>query len=139
MLGINQYFVDLRQSYIQDRVSVAENSLTDLELEIARLDDRTIQEKQFMEYDDFLKSTKFKSLLYKVMQSELVLKLKPREFEENLQELMDKLHAYDLESEVMSLAEVRDLVQISGMILVPLWDLEQAFMLDQIKRKENFL
>ena len=52
-------------------------------------------------------------------------------------ELIEKLQAYDHESEVMTLEEARDLVQRSGMLLVPDWDLEQAFMLDQIKRQEN--
>ena len=52
-------------------------------------------------------------------------------------ELIEKLQSYDLESEVMTLEEARDLVQRSGMLLVLDWDLEQAFMLDQIRRQEN--
>ena len=37
----------------------------------------------------------------------------------------------------MTLEEAKYLVQRSDMLLVPGWDLEQAFMLDQIKRQEN--
>ena len=36
----------------------------------------------------------------------------------------------------MTLEEARDLVQRSGTLLVPGWDLEQSFMLDQIKRQD---
>lgn len=63
--------------------------------------------------------------------------MKPRDSDEEKQELVDKLHAYDLEIEVMTPIEARDVVQRSGMLLVPIWDLEKAFMLDQIRRKEN--
>ena len=52
-------------------------------------------------------------------------------------ELVKKIQAYDLESEVMNLEEAKDQVQRSGMLLVPEWDFEQAFMLDQIRRQEN--
>ena len=48
--------------------------------------------------------------------------------------MIEKLQAYDPESEIMTLQEAKDLVQRSGMLLVPRWDLEQAFMLDQIRR-----
>jgi hypothetical protein len=37
----------------------------------------------------------------------------------------------------MTLKEANDLVQRSGMLLVLGWDLEQEFMLDQIRRQEN--
>ena len=37
----------------------------------------------------------------------------------------------------MTLEEARDLVQRSGMLLIPGWDLEHAFMLDQIRRQDN--
>ena len=79
----------------------------------------TIQAQQFMEDDEFFKSTKCKSFLYKVKQSDLVLKLKPRELEEKRQEIVEKLHAYDPKSEVMTPGKARDLVQRSGMLLVP--------------------
>ena len=51
--------------------------------------------------------------------------------------MIKKKQAYNPESEIMTLQEARDLVQRSGMLLVLGWDLEQAFMLDQIKRQEN--
>ena len=63
--------------------------------------------------------------------------MKLDEFDEQRMELIDNLQAYDLESEVMTLEEARELFQRSGMLLVPGWDLEQAFMLDQIRRQEN--
>ena len=78
-----------------------------------------------------------KVFLYKIKQSELVLKIKPDECDEKKMELIEKLQAYDLESEVMTLEEARYLVQRSGMLLVPGWDLKKAFMLDQIRRQEN--
>ena len=59
--GNSQYFADLRQNYIQTRTEAAENSLTDLELAAARLDDRIIQAQQFLEDDEFIKSNEFKS------------------------------------------------------------------------------
>ena len=63
--------------------------------------------------------------------------MKPRESNEEKKYLVDKLHAYGSQSEVMTPKEARDLVQRSGMILVPSQDMEQAFMLDQIKRQES--
>lgn len=131
----SKYFADLRQSYIQDRVTTAENTLNDLELAATRLDDKIIQAQQFIEDGEFIKSIKFKSFLYKIKQSELVLKMKLGESNEKKQELIEKLHAYDPESEVLE--EARDLVQRSVMLLVPRWDLEQAFMLDQIRLQES--
>ena len=119
------------------RTDAAEGNLTDLELTASRLDDRVIQAQKFLEDDEFLKSNEFKSFLYKVKESELVLQMKPDEHEERRMELVEKLQAYDPESEVMILQEARDLVERSGMLLIPRWDLEQAFMLDQIRRQEN--
>ena len=52
-------------------------------------------------------------------------------------ELIEKLQAYDPKSEKMTLDEARDLVQRSAMLLILGWDLEQAFMLDQIRRQDN--
>lgn len=48
----------------------------DLELVVARLDDRIIQAQQFIEDDEFIESAEFKSFLYKVKQSELEMKMK---------------------------------------------------------------
>ena len=45
----------------------------------------------------------FKSFLYKVKESELVLQMKPDEPEERRMELVEKLQAYDPESEIMTL------------------------------------
>ena len=63
-----------------------------------------------------------------------MLKMKLGELDEQKLELVEKLQAYDPESKVMTLEEVRDIVQRSGMLLVLKWDLVQAFMLDQIRR-----
>lgn len=46
--GRSQYFVELRQSYTQDRIIAAENTLIDLELAAVRLDDRIIQAQKFI-------------------------------------------------------------------------------------------
>lgn len=62
----NRYFSNLRKIYIQDRIKLAKNTLTDLELVAARLDDKIIQAQKFMEDDDFIKSAKFKNFLYKI-------------------------------------------------------------------------
>ena len=45
--------------------------------------------------------------------------MKPGESDEQKMELVEKLQAYDFESEVMTLEEARGLVQRSGMLLVP--------------------
>ena len=80
-----------------------ESTLTDLELVVARLDDRIIQAQQFIEDNKFINPIEFKSFLYKVKQSESVLKMKLGELGEQKLELVEKLQAYDLESEVMTL------------------------------------
>ena len=72
-----------------------------------------------MEDDDFIKSYEFKSFLYKVKQNELTLSLNPREYVEKTKDLVEKLLAYDPDTETMTLAEARELVQRSGKIIVP--------------------
>ena len=67
----------------------------------------------------------------------MVLKIKLRDSNEKKLELVEKLQAYDIESEVMTLEEERDLVQRSGMLLGAGSDLEQAFTLVQIRRQEK--
>lgn len=62
-----------------------------MELAIARLDDGIIQAQQFLEDDEFNKSNEFKSFLYKIKKSELVLKMKSDESDEQRMELIDKL------------------------------------------------
>ena len=52
-------------------------------------------------------------------------------------ELVDKLLAYDLDSETMTPTEAKELVQRSGMILVLEWDIEKNFLLDQIRRQDK--
>lgn len=110
MPGRSQYFANLTQSYIQDRVIMAEKTLTDLELEAVRLDDKIIQAQKFIEDEDLIKLVKFKRFLYKIKQSELVLKMKPSEYNEQKKELIENLHAYDPKSEVMTLEEKKDIV-----------------------------
>ena len=51
-----------------------------------------------------------KVFLYNIKQSELILQMKPDELEEPRMELIEKMQAYDPESEVMTLEEARDLV-----------------------------
>ena len=63
-----------------------------------------------MDDDDFIKSSKFKSFLYKVKQNELTLILMPREDAEKTKELVEKLLAYDLDSDTMTPIEARELV-----------------------------
>lgn len=116
---------------------LAKKSFSDLETTEARLDDRVIQSKQFMEDDDFIKSPEFKGLLYKIKQNELTLSLRLEDDKEKTREMVRKLIEYDPESEEMSTSKVRELVQRSGMNLTPTWDLEQAFMLDQIRRHDK--
>lgn len=61
----------------------------------------------------------------------------PGEDPENNKELVDKLLAYDPDSETMTPIEARKLVHRSGMILVPRWDIERSFVLDQMRRKDK--
>ena len=56
---------------------------------------------------------------------------------EKNKELVEKLLAYDPESEIMTPAEARELVHRSGMILIPNWDIERAFVLDQMRRQDK--
>ena len=58
---------------------------------------------------------------------------------EKTKELVDKLLAYDPNSKTMAPAEAKELVQRSGMILVPSWDIKRAFILDQIKWQEKVI
>ena len=86
------------------------NSSTELQIVASRLDDRVIQSQKFMEDNDFINSSKFKSFLYKVKQNELTLSLMPREDAEKTKDLVEKLLAYELDSETMTLAEARELM-----------------------------
>ena len=52
-------------------------------------------------------------------------------------ELVEKLLAYDPESETMTPAEARELVHRSGMILILNWDIGKAFVLDQLRRQDK--
>ena len=54
----------------------------------------------------------------------------PGEDPKKNQELVEKFLAYDPESETMTPIEARELVHRSGMILIPNWDIEKAFILD---------
>ena len=90
-----------------------------------------------LEDDAFTESIEFKSLLQKVNKNELKLKLRPRESKEKIKDLIKKLLAYDLESEQVTPTEAKDLVQKSGMLLILGWDLERAFIFDQIRRQDK--
>ena len=89
-----------------------------MQIAASKLDDKVIQSKKFMEDDDFIKLSKFTFFLYKVKQNQITLNLMPREGLEKTKELEKKLLAYDLDSEIMTPTEARELVQRSGMILV---------------------
>ena len=90
-----------------------------------------------MEDDDFIKSSKLKSFLYKIKKNELTLSLMPGEDLEKNKELVDKPLAYDQNSETMTPVEASELVYMSGMILVPNGDIERAFVLDQIRSQDK--
>ena len=128
--GNDQYFVDNRKNYLQEREIEVGRASTNLQIAASRLDDRLIQSDKFTEDDDFIKSSEFKSFLYRVKKNELTLSLMPGEDLEKNKELVDKLLAYDPDSETMTLAEARELVHRSVMILVPGWDIERAFVLE---------
>ena len=87
--------------------------------------------------DDFIKSLEFQSFLYKVKHNEITLSLMPGEDPKKTKELVDNLLAYAPDSETMTLVEAKELVQRSGMIFVPSWDIERAFVLDQIRRQDK--
>lgn len=53
---------------------------------------------------------------------------------EKNKELVEKLLSYNPESETMTPAKARELVHRSGMILIPNWDIEKDFVLDQMRR-----
>ena len=65
------------------------------------------------------------------------MSLKRGEDVEKTKELVEKLLAYHPNSETMTLVEARELVERSQMILVPRWDIERAFVLDQIRRQDK--
>ena len=65
------------------------------------------------------------------------MSLLPSEDPEKTKELVDKLLAYDPDSETMTPTKARELVQRSGMILVSSRDIEKAFVLDQIRRQDK--
>ena len=133
----DQYFAGIKKNYLHQRETQAGRASNDLQIAASRLDDRLIQSKKFMEDDDFIKSSEFKSFFYKIKQNELTLSLFPREDPEKNREMVDKLLAYDLESETMTPAEARQLVHRSGMILIPNYDIEKAFFLDQMRRQDK--
>ena len=60
--------------------------------------------------------------------------LKLGEDEEKSKELVEKLLAYDPNSETITPPEARELVERNGIIIVSGWDIERAFVLDQIRR-----
>ena len=56
---------------------------------------------------------------------------------EKNKELVDKRLAYNLDNETMTLVEAKELVHMSGMILISNWDIEKAFVLDQMRRQDK--
>lgn len=51
--------------------------------------------------------------------------------------MVQKLQAYDPNSESLTVEEARELVQRSGMIVFPGWDISSSFLLDQMRRQEK--
>ena len=86
---------------------------------------------------DFIKSEEFKSFLYKLKQNELSLHVKHRVTDEKVTEMVQKLQAYDPNSESLTIEEARELVQRSGLIVFPGWDISSSFLLDQMRRQEK--
>ena len=103
----DQYFSNIKKNYLQDRVTKAGKSSTNLQIVTSRLDGRVIQSQKFTKNDDFIKSLEFKSFLYKVKQNELTLSLKPSEDAEKPKELVEKLLACDLDSQTMAPTKAR--------------------------------
>lgn len=86
---------------------------------------------------DFIKSEEFKSFWYKLNQNELSLHVKHGDTDEKVIEMVQKLQAYDPNSESLTIEEARELVQRSGMIVFPRWDISSSFLLDQIRRQQK--
>ena len=59
--GNDEYFSDIRKNYLHQRAVEAGKASSDLQIAASRLDDRLIQSENFMEDDDFIKSSEFKS------------------------------------------------------------------------------
>ena len=51
--------------------------------------------------------------------------------------MVQKLQAYDPNSESLTIEEARELVQRSGMIVFPGWDISSSFLLDQMRRQQK--
>ena len=115
----DQYFANIRKNYLQERATEVGKASTKLQIVAARLDDKLIQFEKFMEDDDFIKSSEFKSFLYKLKHNELTLSLMLGEDPKKTKELVEKLLDYDPDNETMTPTEGRELVQRSDMILVP--------------------
>ena len=56
----------IRKNYLHQRATKVGKASTNLQIVASRLDDRLIQAESFMEDDDFIKSSEFKSFLYKI-------------------------------------------------------------------------
>ena len=90
-----------------------------------------------MKDDDFIKSEEFKNFLYKVKYNELYLHVKAGDIDEKVTEMVQKLQAYDPNSESLTVEEARELVQRSGMIFFLGWDISSSFLLDQMRRQQK--
>lgn len=132
-----RYFDDAKKKFLIDQATEEERRPNSLELQSMMLDERIIQAQQFMKDDDFIKSEEFKSFMYKLKQNELSLHVKPRDTDEKVTEMVQKLQAYDPNSESLTIEEARELVQRSGVIVFPEWDISSSFLLDQMRRQEK--
>ena len=90
-----------------------------------------------MKDDDFIKSEEFKKIPYKIKQNELSFHVKLGDTNEKVSKMVQKLQAYDPNSESLTIEEARELVQRSGMIVFPGWDISSSFLLDQMRRQEK--
>ena len=101
------------------------------------LDDRIIQEHDFLKDDAFIKTEEFNNFLFKVKQNELSLQMALGDTQEKVAEMVQKLQEYDPTSETLTPMEGRELLRRSGMLLFPGWEINSSFLLDQIRKQEK--
>ena len=73
---------------------------------------------------DFMNSNEFKQFLFKIKQNELNIQIQPRDSQQKIVELMWKPQEYDQNSEMLTIDEAQEIVQISKMLLFARWNLK---------------
>lgn len=74
------------------------------------LDERIIQDHEFMKHDEFMNSKDLKSLLFKIKHNEIILQLQRGDSQEKVVELVQKLQEYDPNNETLTMVESKKLV-----------------------------